>query len=139
MQDEVKKVVLAYSGGWDTSVILKWLKNEYGCDVIAFTADVGQAEELDHLEEKARATGASKIYIEDLREEFVRDFVFEALKANVVYEGTYLLGTSIARPLIAKRQIEIAHLGGADAVAHGSTGKGNAQVRFELTSTARNH
>ena len=138
MKGGVKKVVLAYSGGLDTSIILKWLKNEYGCEVICFTADVGQAEELDHLEEKARATGASKIYIEDLREEFVRDFVFEALKANVVYEGTYLLGTSIARPLIAKRQIEIAQLEGADAVAHGSTGKGNDQVRFELTYYAFN-
>jgi argininosuccinate synthase len=138
MKGGVKKVVLAYSGGLDTSIILKWLKNEYGCEVICFTADVGQAEELDHLEEKARATGASKIYIEDLREEFVRDFVFEALKANVVYEGTYLLGTSIARPLIAKRQIEIAQLEGADAVAHGSTGKGNDQVRFEMTYYAFN-
>jgi argininosuccinate synthase len=138
MKGGVKKVVLAYSGGLDTSIILKWLKNEYGCEVICFTADVGQAEELDHLEEKARATGASKIYIEDLKEEFVRDFVFEALKANVVYEGTYLLGTSIARPLIAKRQIEIAQLEGADAVAHGSTGKGNDQVRFELTYYAFN-
>ena len=138
MKGGVKKVVLAYSGGLDTSIILKWLKNEYGCEVICFTADVGQAEELDHLEEKARATGASKIYIEDLREEFVRDFVFEALKANAVYEGTYLLGTSIARPLIAKRQIEIAQLEGADAVAHGSTGKGNDQVRFEMTYYAFN-
>ena len=138
MKGEVKKVVLAYSGGLDTSIILKWLKNEYGCEVICYTADVGQAEELDHLEEKARATGASKIYIEDLREEFTRDFVFEALKANVVYEGTYLLGTSIARPLIAKRQIEIAQLEGADAVSHGSTGKGNDQVRFELTYYAFN-
>ncbi len=138
MKGEVKKVVLAYSGGLDTSVILKWLKNEYGCDVIAFTADVGQAEELNHLEEKARATGASKVYIEDLREEFVRDYVFTALKANAIYEGNYLLGTSIARPLIAKRQIEIAQLEGADAVAHGSTGKGNDQVRFELTYYALN-
>lgn len=133
MENKVKKVVLAYSGGLDTSIILKWLKNEYGCEVIAFTADVGQAEELDHLEEKAIATGASKVYIEDLREEFVRDYVFPALKANAVYEGTYLMGTSIARPLIAKRQVEIAQLEGADAVAHGSTGKGNDQVRFELT------
>jgi argininosuccinate synthase len=138
MKGSVKKVVLAYSGGLDTSVILKWLKNEYGCEVICFTADVGQAEELDHLEEKARATGASKIYIEDLREEFVSDFVFTALKANVVYEGTYLLGTSIARPLIAKRQIEIAQIEGADAVAHGATGKGNDQVRFEMTYYAFN-
>jgi argininosuccinate synthase len=138
MKDKVKKVVLAYSGGLDTSVIVKWLKNEYQCEVIAFTADVGQEEELDHLEEKAIKTGASKIYIEDLREEFVRDFVFMAMKANAVYEGTYLLGTSIARPLIAKRQVEIAQLEGADAVAHGSTGKGNDQVRFELTYYALN-
>ena len=138
MEGQVKKVVLAYSGGLDTSIILKWLKNEYGCEVIAFTADVGQAEELDHLEEKAKATGASKIYIEDLREDFVRDYVFMALKANATYEGTYLLGTSIARPLIAKRQIEIAQFEGADAVAHGSTGKGNDQVRFELTYYALN-
>ena len=138
MSGKVKKVVLAYSGGLDTSVILKWLKNEFGCEVIAFTADVGQAEELDHLEEKAINTGASKVYIEDLREEFVRDYVFTALKANAVYEGTYLLGTSIARPLIAKRQVEIAQLEGADAVAHGSTGKGNDQVRFELTYYALN-
>jgi argininosuccinate synthase len=138
MKGEVKKVVLAYSGGLDTSIILKWLKNEYGCEVVAFTADVGQAEELDHLEEKAKATGASKIYIEDLREDFVRDYVFTALKANAIYEGTYLLGTSIARPLIAKRQIEIAQLEGADAVAHGATGKGNDQVRFELTYYALN-
>ena len=138
MEGTVRKVVLAYSGGLDTSVILKWLKNEYGCEVICFTADVGQAEELDHLEEKARDTGASKIYVEDLREEFVRDFVFTALKANAVYEGTYLLGTSIARPLIAKRQIEIAQLEGADAVAHGATGKGNDQVRFEMTYYAFN-
>jgi len=138
MEGQVKKVVLAYSGGLDTSIILKWLKNEYGCEVIAFTADVGQAEELDHLEEKAKATGASKVYIEDLREDFVRDYVFMALKANAIYEGTYLLGTSIARPLIAKRQIEIAQFEGADAVAHGSTGKGNDQVRFELTYYALN-
>jgi len=138
MKGEVKKVVLAYSGGLDTSVILKWLKNEYGCEVIAFTADIGQAEELDHLEEKAISTGASKVYIEDLREEFVRDYVFTALKTNAIYEGTYLLGTSIARPLIAKRQIEIAQLEGADAVAHGATGKGNDQVRFELTYYALN-
>jgi argininosuccinate synthase len=138
MRGEVKKVVLAYSGGLDTSIILKWLKNEFGCEVIAFTADVGQAEELDHLEEKAISTGASKVYIEDLREEFVRDYVFPALQANAVYEGTYLMGTSIARPLIAKRQVEIAQIEGADAVAHGSTGKGNDQVRFELTYYALN-
>lgn len=138
MKGEMKKVVLAYSGGLDTSIILKWLKNEFGCEVVAFTADIGQAEELDFLEEKAISTGASKVYIEDLREEFVRDFVFTALKANAIYEGTYLLGTSIARPLIAKRQIEIAQIEGADAVAHGSTGKGNDQVRFELTYYALN-
>jgi argininosuccinate synthase len=138
MKGEIKKVVLAYSGGLDTSVILRWLKNEYGCEVIAFTADVGQAEEIDHLEEKAIATGASKVYIEDLREEFVRDYVFTVIKANAVYEGTYFLGTSIARPLIARRQVEIAQLEGADAVAHGSTGKGNDQVRFELTYYALN-
>lgn len=138
MKGEVNKVVLAYSGGLDTSVILKWLKNEFGCEVITFTADIGQAEELDHLEEKAMAKGASKVYIEDLREEFVRDYVFPAIKANAIYEGTYLLGTSIARPLIAKRQVEIAQLEGADAVAHGATGKGNDQVRFELTYYALN-
>jgi len=138
MENKVKKIVLAYSGGLDTSIILKWLKNEFGCEVIAFTADVGQAEELDHLEEKALSTGASKVYIEDLREEFVKDYVFFALKANAVYEGTYLMGTSIARPLIAKRQVEIAQIEGADAVAHGSTGKGNDQVRFELTYYALN-
>jgi argininosuccinate synthase len=117
---------------------LKWLKNEFGCEVITFTADIGQAEELDHLEEKALSTGASKVYIEDLREEFVRDYVFTALKANAIYEGTYLLGTSIARPLIAKRQVEIAQIEGADAVSHGATGKGNDQVRFELTCYAIN-
>jgi argininosuccinate synthase len=129
----VKKVVLAYSGGLDTSVILKWLKEQYGCEVIAYAADVGQAEELAGLKEKAVRTGASKVYIEDLREEFARDFIFFAIKANAVYEGGYLMGTSIARPLIAKRQIEIARMENADAVSHGSTGKGNDQVRFELT------
>ena len=129
----VKKVVLAYSGGLDTSVILKWLKEQYDCEVIAYAADVGQAEELAGLEEKALRTGASKVYIEDLREEFARDFIFFAIKANAVYEGGYLMGTSIARPLIAKRQIEIARMENADAVSHGSTGKGNDQVRFELT------
>ena len=131
--EKINKVVLAYSGGLDTSVILRWLKETYGCEVVCFAADVGQAEELGGLEEKARATGASKIYIEDLREEFVRDFVFTALKANALYEGVYLLGTSLARPLIAKKQIEIARAEGAEAVAHGATGKGNDQVRFELT------
>lgn len=128
-----KKVVLAYSGGLDTSVILRWLIDTYGCEVVAFCADLGQGEELAPVEEKARRTGASKVYIEDLREEFVRDFVFPMLRANAVYEGGYLLGTSIARPLIAKRQVEIAEQEGADAVAHGATGKGNDQVRFELT------
>ena len=131
--ETIDKVVLAYSGGLDTSVILRWLKETYGCEVICFAADVGQAEELGGLEEKAFATGASKLYVEDLREEFVRDFVFTALKANAVYEGVYLLGTSLARPLIAKKQIEIAHKEGARAVSHGATGKGNDQVRFELT------
>jgi argininosuccinate synthase len=132
-RDGIDKVVLAYSGGLDTSVILRWLKETYGCEVICFAADVGQAEELGGLEEKAHNTGASKIYVEDLREEFVRDYVFTALKANAVYEGVYLLGTSLARPLIAKRQVEIARREGAQAVAHGATGKGNDQVRFELT------
>jgi argininosuccinate synthase len=131
--EKIDKVVLAYSGGLDTSVILKWLKESYGCEVVCFAADVGQGEELGGLEEKALATGASKLYVEDLREEFVRDFVFTALKANAVYEGVYLMGTSLARPLIAKKQIEIARKEGANAVAHGATGKGNDQVRFELT------
>ncbi|HXG21806.1 MAG TPA: argininosuccinate synthase [Methylomirabilota bacterium] len=130
---DVKKVVLAYSGGLDTSVILRWLLETYQCEVIAFCADLGQGEELAPVEEKARKVGAAKIYIEDLREEFVRDFVFPLLRANAFYEGGYLLGTSIARPLIAKRQIEIALQEGADAVSHGATGKGNDQVRFELT------
>jgi argininosuccinate synthase len=131
--DSVKKVILAYSGGLDTSILVKWLKEQYGCEVVAFTADVGQQDELEGLEAKAIRTGASKIYIEDLREEFARDFVFFAIKANAIYEGTYLLGTSIARPLIAKKQVEIALKENADAVCHGSTGKGNDQVRFELT------
>ena len=131
--EKIDKVVLAYSGGLDTSVILRWLIEEYGCEVVCFAADVGQAEELGGLEEKALATGASKLYVEDLREEFVRDFVFTALKANAVYEGVYLMGTSLARPLIAKKHIEVARKEGATAVAHGATGKGNDQVRFELT------
>ncbi|MGV8075167.1 MAG: argininosuccinate synthase [Syntrophobacteraceae bacterium] len=135
---KVKKVVLAYSGGLDTSVILKWLIEKYQCEVVAFAADVGQEEELDGLEAKALATGATKIIIEDLREEFVRDFVFPAYRAGAIYEGHYLLGTSIARPVIAKHQIRIAEEEGADAVSHGSTGKGNDQVRFELTFMALN-
>lgn len=131
-KQEVNKIVLAYSGGLDTSIILKWLKNEYGCEVIAFSADLGQGDELDPVREKALATGASKVYIDDLKEEFVRDFVYPMFRANAIYEGHYLLGTSIARPLIAKRQMEIAQIEGADAVSHGATGKGNDQVRFEL-------
>ncbi|MDQ1523483.1 MAG: argininosuccinate synthase [Pyrinomonadaceae bacterium] len=133
MAEKIKKVVLAYSGGLDTSVMLHWLKERYGCEVICYCADVGQGEELTGLDEKARASGASKLYVEDLRQEFVSDYVWAAVKANAVYEGVYLLGTSLARPVIAKRQIEIARREGADAVAHGATGKGNDQVRFELT------
>ena len=129
----VKKVVLAYSGGLDTSIILKWLKLKYNCEVIAFCANVGQSEELEGLEEKALKTGASKVYIEDLQEEFVKDYIFPMFRGGAIYENYYLLGTSIARPLIAKKQIEIAIKEGADAVAHGATGKGNDQVRFELT------
>jgi len=130
---DIKKVVLAYSGGLDTSVILKWLIETYDCEVITFSADIGQEEELDYIDEKARATGATGVYIDDLKEEFVKDYVFPAFRANAIYEGQYLLGTSLARPLIAKRQIEIAVAEGADAVSHGATGKGNDQVRFELT------
>ncbi len=134
---KASKVVLAYSGGLDTSVILKWLREDYGAEVVAFAADLGQGEEeLDGLEMKARASGASQVYIDDLREEFVRDYVFPALKANAVYEGSYLLGTSLARPLIAKRQVEIARAEKADGVSHGATGKGNDQARFELTYMA---
>ena len=129
---DVKKVVLAYSGGLDTSVILKWLQDTYRCEVVTFTADIGQGGELAPARRKARQLGVKRMFVEDLREEFVRDFVFPMFRANAVYEGEYLLGTSIARPLIAKRQIEIAHQVGADAVAHGATGKGNDQVRFEL-------
>ena len=129
---EVKKIVLAYSGGLDTSIILKWLKNEYGCEMITFSADLGQGDELAPVREKALATGADKVYIDDLKEEFVNDFVYPMFRANAIYEGHYLLGTSIARPLIAKRQMEIAAIEGADAVSHGATGKGNDQVRFEL-------
>jgi len=128
----IKKVVLAYSGGLDTSIILRWLQEEYGCEVVTFTADLGQGEEIEPARAKAKMMGAKEIYIEDLREEFVRDFVFPMFRANALYEGVYLLGTSIARPLISKRQIEIAKETGADAVAHGATGKGNDQVRFEL-------
>lgn len=133
MTDKINKIVLAYSGGLDTSVMLRWLKERYDCEVVCYCADVGQGEEMDGLEAKALATGASKLYIEDLREDFVRSYVWTAVKANAVYEGIYLMGTSLARPVIAKRQIEIARQEGADAVAHGSTGKGNDQVRFELT------
>jgi argininosuccinate synthase len=133
MTDKPKKIVLAYSGGLDTSVILSWLIDTYGAEVIAFCADLGQGEELTQVEDKAKSGGASKVYIEDVREEFMRDFVFPILRANAVYEGYYLLGTSIARPLIAKRQVEIARAEGADAVSHGATGKGNDQVRFEVT------
>jgi argininosuccinate synthase len=131
-KQEIKKIVLAYSGGLDTSIILKWLKNEYDCKVVAFSADLGQGDELDRIREKALATGADKVYIDDLKEEFVRDFVYPMFRANAIYEGHYLLGTSIARPLIAKRQMEIAAKEKADAVSHGATGKGNDQVRFEL-------
>src|SRR5437868_9777709 len=134
MSKDVKKVVLAYSGGLDTSIILKWLQTTYGCEVVTFTADLGQGEELEPARQKALLLGIKpeNIFIEDLREEFVRDYVFPMFRANAVYEGQYLLGTSIARPLIAKKQIEIAEQVGADAVAHGATGKGNDQVRFEL-------
>jgi argininosuccinate synthase len=133
MEKNIKKVVLAYSGGLDTSAMLLWIKETYGAEVVCFCADVGQGEELSGLEEKTLKTGASKLYVEDLREEFVRDYVWTAVKANALYEGVYLLGTSLARPVIAKKQIEIAVEEGADAVAHGATGKGNDQVRFELT------
>ena len=129
---EIKKIVLAYSGGLDTSVILKWLQDTYRCEVVTFTADLGQGEELEPARAKANAAGVKEVFIDDLREEFVRDFVYPMFRANAIYEGEYLLGTSIARPLIAKRQIEIARQTGADAVAHGATGKGNDQVRFEL-------
>ncbi len=129
---DVKKAVLAYSGGLDTSIILKWLQDEYHCEVVTFTADIGQGEEVEPAREKAQAAGVKEIYIDDLREEFAGDFVFPMFRANAIYEGEYLLGTSIARPLIAKRQIEIANETGADAVSHGATGKGNDQVRFEL-------
>jgi argininosuccinate synthase len=133
MSDAIKKVVLAYSGGLDTSVIIQWLKENYKCEVIAFVADLGQGEEVAPVKEKAIKTGASKVYVEDLKEEFARDFLFPMLRANAVYEGQYLLGTSIARPLIAKKQMEILAKENAQAVSHGATGKGNDQVRFELT------
>lgn len=135
---DVKKVVLAYSGGLDTSIILKWLQTEFGAEVVTFTADLGQGEELEPARKKAEMLGIKEIYIEDVREEFVRDFVFPMFRANAVYEGTYLLGTSIARPLISKRLVEIAEETGADAIAHGATGKGNDQVRFELSAYALN-
>ncbi len=135
---DVKKVVLAYSGGLDTSIILKWLQETYGCEVVTFTADIGQGEEVEAARTKAKAGGVSSIYIEDLTEDFVRDYVFPMFRANAIYEGEYLLGTSIARPLIARRMIEIAEAEGADAVSHGATGKGNDQVRFELGFYALN-
>jgi argininosuccinate synthase len=136
MSRVIKKVVLAYSGGLDTSVILKWLQETYSCEVIAFCADLGQGEDLKAVKIKAQRLGVKRVYIEDLREVFVQDYVFPMLRANAVYEGSYLLGTSIARPLIARRQIEIAKQEGAEAVSHGATGKGNDQVRFELTYMA---
>ena len=138
MKSDVKKVVLAYSGGLDTSVILKWLQETYACEVVTFTADIGQGEEVEPARAKAEMLGVKEIYVEDLREEFVRDYVFPMFRANALYEGVYLLGTSIARPLIAKRQIEIAAETGADAVSHGATGKGNDQVRFEIGYYALN-
>eukprot|EP00873_Tetraselmis_striata_P031853 jgi/Tetstr1/452117/TSEL_039153.t1 len=138
MSKDINKVVLAYSGGLDTSIILKWLKQVYDCEVVTFTADLGQGEELEPARQRAEMMGIKEIYVEDLREEFVRDFVFPMFRANALYEGVYLLGTSIARPLIAKRLVEIAAAEGADAVAHGATGKGNDQVRFELAAYALN-
>ncbi len=140
MTDKIKRIVLAYSGGLDTSVILKWLQKEYGCEVVTFTADLGQGEELEPARSKAKLMGVADehIYIDDLREEFVRDFVYPMMRANARYEGDYLLGTSIARPLISKRLIEIAQETGADAIAHGATGKGNDQIRFELSAYALN-
>ena len=132
----VKKVVLAYSGGLDTSVIVKWLQEEYNCEVVTFTADIGQGEEVEPARAKAEALGVTEIYIDALREEYARDFVFPMFRANTIYEGEYLLGTSIARPLIAKRLIEIANETGAEAISHGATGKGNDQVRFELGAYA---
>ena len=136
MPKQIDKVVLAYSGGLDTSIILKWLQDEYGCEVVTFTADIGQGEEVEPARAKAQALGVEQIFIEDLREEFARDYVFPMFRANALYEGEYLLGTSIARPLIARRLVEIASRTGADAISHGATGKGNAQVRFELGAYA---
>lgn len=136
MTSDLNRIVLAYSGGLDTSVILRWLQETYGCDVITFTADIGQGEELEPARDKAIALGAAEVFVEDLREEFVRDYVFPMFRANAIYEGEYLLGTSIARPVIAKRLVELAAETGADAIAHGATGKGNDQVRFELCSYA---
>lgn len=133
---DVKKVVLAYSGGLDTSIILKWLEETYKCEVVTFTADIGQGEEVEPARAKAQAMGVKEIYIEDLREDFARDYVFPMFRANTIYEGEYLLGTSIARPLIAKRLVEIAQEVGADAISHGATGKGNDQIRFELGAYA---
>ncbi len=138
MSEQINKVVLAYSGGLDTSIILKWLRNEYNCEIVTFTADLGQGEELEPARKKAEMFGVKEIYIEDLREEFVRDYVFPMFRANALYEGVYLLGTSIARPLISKRLVEIAKETGADAIAHGATGKGNDQIRFELSAYALN-
>ena len=138
LSGQIKKIVLAYSGGLDTSIILKWLQKNYSCEVVTFTADLGQGEELEQARQKAELLGIKEIFIEDLREEFVRDYVFPMFRANAVYEGIYLLGTSIARPLISKRQVEIAAATGADAVCHGATGKGNDQVRFELSYYALN-
>ncbi|MDM8553073.1 argininosuccinate synthase [Desulfobacterales bacterium HSG2] len=138
MSDKIEKVVLAYSGGLDTSVILKWLIETYNCEVITFSADIGQGEELDGIKKNAMKTGATKVYIDDLKDIFVKDYVFPAFRANAIYESQYLLGTSLARPLIAKRQIEIARIEGADTVSHGATGKGNDQVRFEISYFALN-
>ena len=138
VKNKTQKVVLAYSGGLDTSVILKWLMETYACEVVTFSANLGQVDDMTQVEANAYKTGAVKAYVEDLREEFVRDYVFPAFRANAIYEGTYLLGTSIARPLIAKRQIEIAARENADSVSHGATGKGNDQVRFELSYLALN-
>ena len=135
---DIEKVVLAYSGGLDTSIILKWLQETYDCEVVTFTADLGQGEELEPARSKAESMGVKEIYIEDLKQEFVSDYVFPMFRANAIYEGEYLLGTSIARPLIAKRLVEIAEETGADAISHGATGKGNDQVRFELGAYALN-